>query len=117
MEVLVGEGLYDRLKEELEAREKSHGLTMTDMPKLPDSLRPLCSWMLRAQQVALGDVASFLGQEESQASRTLADLVNRGFIRQVTTREGTYFRVRPVPKPGREVLLNLWQALEDKTSE
>jgi Fic family protein len=117
MEALVGKGLYDRLKEELEAREKSHVLTTADITKLPDSLRPLCSWMLRAQQVALGEVASFLGQDESQASRTLADLVNRGFVRQVTTREGTYFHTRLVPTRGREVLLNLWQALDDKTSE
>jgi Fic family protein len=117
MEALVDKGLYDRLKKELEAREKSHGLSTADIEKLPDSLRSLCSWMLRARQVALGDVASFLGQEESQASRTLADLVNRGFVRQVTTREGTYFRVRLLPRRGREVLLNLWQALEDKVSE
>jgi DNA-binding MarR family transcriptional regulator len=113
----VGKDLYDRLKEELEAREKSHGLTTADILKLPEPLRPLCSWMSRAQQVALSDVATFLGQDESQASRTLADLVNRGFVRQVTLREGTHFRVRLVPRRGREVLLNLWQALEDKTSE
>jgi predicted transcriptional regulator len=113
----MGKGLFDRIEDELEAREKTAGLSMSDVLALPDSLARLCNWMLREQHVALAEVAHFLQQDESQARAVLNDLVERGLVREIEMHGATHYRVRLAPKRGRKLPLNLWQALEDKVEE
>jgi hypothetical protein len=109
--------LFDRLQGELEAREKSPGLTMSDILSLPDPFGRLCNWMLRCQQATVPEVAAFLQEDEAQAAATLAGLVERGFAMQVDVQGVTYYRVRLAAKRGRNIPLNLWQALEGKVEE
>lgn len=108
-------GLFDRLGQELHAREKAAGLTMMDVLTLPDDLRKLFNWMMRQEEVGLADVTAFLRQDEAVARKLLADLVERCFVREAQAAGETRYRVRLAPKRGREVPLNIWQALDDKT--
>jgi hypothetical protein len=110
----MGRGIFDRLEGELAAREKSPGLSMSDVLLLPDPLDRLCNWMLRRKQVSMGDVAGFLEQDEQLARQSIEDLLDRGFIREVAIGEITYYRVRLAPTRKREIPLDLWQALSDK---
>lgn len=50
----MGEGLFGRLEQELEARDKAAGLSMADILSLPDTLRALVNWMLRKDVAAWG---------------------------------------------------------------
>ncbi len=110
-------GLFDRLGQELNAREKASGLTMMDVLTLPDDLRKLFNWMMRQEEVGLADVAAHVEQDESAACRLLADLVERCFVRETRVGSETRYRVRLAPKRGREVPLNIWQALDEKTEK
>jgi hypothetical protein len=107
-------GLYNRLQGELEAREKTPGLRMSDLLTLPDPVSGFLNWMIRQDQVGLGDVAAFLKQDEECARTVLADLGQQGFVREIEMRGTTTFRVRLAPKRGRTVPANLWEALDDK---
>jgi len=111
----VGTGLFGRLQQELEDREKAAGLTMADVLTLPDQLRRLVNWMMRQGEVGLTDVAGFLGLNETDTRSTVATLLEKGFVRELQIRGETRYRIRLAPKRGREIPLNIWQALDKKT--
>ncbi|MBN1140097.1 MAG: hypothetical protein JXM73_26240 [Anaerolineae bacterium] len=110
----MGRGLFDRLDGELAAREKSPGLSMADLLTLPEPLSGLLKWLMRQRTAAFADVAAFLGGDEAQARLALADLLDKGLIRELEMRGATQYRVRLAPKRGRALPANLWQALSDK---
>lgn len=110
-------GLFNRVQGELEAREKSPGLTMADLLTLPEHQADLLNWMMRQAEIPLVEVAAFLGQDEEQARAILTNLIQRGFVREIEMRDVTTYRVRLAPRRGRHMPLNLWQALEDKVEE
>jgi hypothetical protein len=110
----MGRGIFDRVEGELAAREKSPGLSMSDVLELPDPLDRLCKWILRLRQVSMGDVVGFLEGDEPLAQRSIEDLLDRGFIREVSMGEATYYRVRLAPTRKRQIPLDLWQALSEK---
>jgi hypothetical protein len=110
-------GLFGRLQEEMEAREKAAGLTMADVLTLPDDLRSLFNWMLRQGEVDLIEVVDHLSAEEEATLSMLNQLVDKGFVKQLQVRDRTIYRVRIAPKRGRDIPLNVWQALDGKIEE
>ena len=110
----MDKGLSNRLHGELEAREKSPGLNMSDLLALPEPQSGLLSWMVRQGQVELEDVTAFLKQDAESTRALLADLVDKGYVREIEMRGVKQYRVRMAPKRGRELPANLWQALDDK---
>jgi hypothetical protein len=113
----VKRGIFDRVEGELAAREKSPGLSMSDVLLLPEPLGRLAKWLLRQRQVSMDDVVGFLEQDEQQAQQCLEEMLDRGFIREVTVGGKTAYRVRLAPTRKREIPLDLWQALQDKVEE
>jgi Fic family protein len=110
----LDKGLFHRVLGELEAREKTPGLSMSELLTLPEPLSGLLNWMIRQGQVALAEIITFLKADETQARLVMADLLERGFIREIEIRGVTEYRVRLAPKRGRALPSNLWQALSDK---
>lgn len=110
----MDKGLFDRLQGELEARERSPGLSMSDLLTLPEPLSSLLNWMIRQGPAAFADIVAFLGEDEAHARLVLADLLDKGFIREFEIHGVTQYRVRLAPKRGRALPANLWQALSDK---
>ncbi len=112
----MSEGLFRRLEGEVQAREQSPGLRMSDLLALPEPVCSLLNWMLRQTQVSPGEVANWLGKDEAQAREVLADLLGKGFIREIEIRGVMTYRVRLAPKRGRALPSDLWKALEEKTA-
>ncbi len=110
----MSEGLFERLQQELEAREKAAGLSMADLLELPETLRKLVNWVMRQQDVRLAEAAAFLGLDEATSQATLAALVEKGFVRELTVRGEMCYRVRLARKRGRDLPLDVWRALDDR---
>ena len=109
-------GLFDRLKGELEGQEKAAGLSMADVLSLPDGLRKLFNWMLKQKKdVSLSEVLAFTGQSDAEARQMLAELVEKGFVREIPVKPEHRYRVRLAPKAGKDIPLNLWDTLGEKT--
>jgi DNA-binding MarR family transcriptional regulator len=113
----LGKGLYNRLQGELEAREQSLGLQMSDLLALPEPECGLLNWMVRQGQVTLADVAAWLGKDQAQVRQILDGLLQKGYIREIEMRAAKTYRVRLAPKRGRELPSNLWQALDDMVGD
>ncbi len=107
-------GLFDRLQNEVTAREKSPGLTMSDIFALPDSSCRLLSWMIRQGQVEVEKIAAFLEQDEPATRLMLSNLVQEGFVREIVLPDKTLYQVRLAQKQNRKMPGNLWKAIEDK---
>ena len=110
-------GIFDRLGQELDAREKAAGLSMADVRSLPDDSRRLFNWMMRQEEVGLAEVITFLGQDEATVCCTLLALVEGGYVREIHTSGQVRYRVRLAPKRKRDIPLSIWQALDSKIEE
>ncbi len=113
----MGQGMFGRLQDQLEARERVEGISLMDILNLPDPLRALLNWMMRAGETGLQDITAHLEQEEEQAKRLLAGLVDKGLVLEGGTQDRPRYRVRFNSKQSRGVSPNLWKALDDKTNK
>jgi hypothetical protein len=104
--------MFDRLEDEVEAREQSLGLKMTDLLLLPEALSDLLNWMIREEQVTCAEIIAFVGQGEAPARALLAEGLGKGYIREIEMHGVLYYRVRMAPKRRSGLAANLWQALE-----
>ncbi len=110
----MSKGLFDRVQGELEAREKSLGLQISDLLTLPDATSRFLNWMIRQQQITLADAMVFLAQAETPTRELLNDLCDKGYLRVVEMHGTQQYRIRLAPKRGRTLPSNLWMALDDK---
>ncbi len=110
----MSKGLFNWLEGELQAREKSPGLQMPDLLTLPEPERGLLNWMIRHRQVTFADLTAFLGQGEAHVHAILAELRDKGYVREIEIRGVTLYRVRLAPRRRRALPADLWAALEDK---
>jgi predicted transcriptional regulator len=106
--------MFGRLEQELEARDKAAGLSMTDILDLPDSLRALVNWMLRKDVVSMQEAMAQTGQDEPTTRSTLRTLVDKGFVREMQVRGETHYKVRIKSHARRPLPSNVWRALDDK---
>jgi hypothetical protein len=113
----MSQGLFGRLEQELDARDKAAGLTMADILSLPDTLRELVNWMLRQDVVSLQAVTAQLGQDETTTRSTLTTLVDKGFVREMHIRGAPHYKVRITSRARRAVPPNLWAALDEKLED
>ena len=113
----MSKGLFGRLQQELDDREKAAGLSMVDILELPDSLRQLVNWMMRSEMVSLSQVVAQVGQDEAATQAMLATLVEKGFVRQLEIKGELHYRVRVASQKKRTLPQNLWHALDDKVDE
>ncbi len=113
----MGKGLFGRLQNEMNAREKTPGVTVADILELPDVPRNLINWMMREIEVDLMEVANHLQTDESGAKKALAPLIDKGFVREIEMKGQVMYRVRLAPKRKSSMPSNLWKALDDKIEE
>ncbi|MFZ4662318.1 MAG: hypothetical protein ACOYNY_35245 [Caldilineaceae bacterium] len=109
----MAQGLFDRLQQELVAREKTAGVTAADLLELPPVERQLLSWLMRSGEVSASTVATHLG-DSAQAQSLLVGLLARGFVREHESDGELYYQVRLAPRRQRTLPATIWQALTDK---
>jgi predicted transcriptional regulator len=109
--------VFGRLQTELDAREKAAGLSMADILALPDELRRLVNWILRQEEVSLQQIAAHVGRDEATTHALIAELVERGFVRDMNLKGEQRYRVRLAPKKQRDLPADLWRALNQKLEQ
>ena len=110
----MGKGLFNRVQGELNAREKTAGLSMSDVLTLPDPLSSLVNWMIRKGDAELPEIVNFLKQDSAKVEGLLNDLIDKGFARKIEVNDRVLYRIRLAPKRGKEIPLDLWQAIDGK---
>ncbi len=113
----MSRGLFDRLQDEIQARENARGLSMADVLSLPDAERKLINWLLDQDEASFPELVARAGENE-QSVRTMLDaLVKQGFLRRIedgSGEENVCYRVRFARKRGASLPLDIWAALDEK---
>jgi len=114
---VMSTGLFGRLQEELEAREKAAGLSVADILDLPDPLRRLMNWLMRQDEAGLEQVAAYIKEDEAKTQAMLDELAEKGFVRKLQISGKLNYRVRLAHRRKSQLSLDIWQALDTKTGE
>jgi predicted HTH transcriptional regulator len=105
--------LFARLQDEITSREKEEvGLAPADLLALPDNLRNLMARITRLGEVTAAQLALELGQEAAEVEVMLADLVEKGYLREEKRYKVAFGRKRIKKLP-----ITIWEALDRKISE
>jgi len=105
--------IFARLQDEIASREREEvGLAPADILALPDNLRDLMIRLARLGEVTAAQLAMELGQKETEVEGMLAELVEKGYLREEKRYKVAFGRKRIKKLP-----ITIWEALDQKISK
>ena len=109
-------GLFDRLQEDLDQREKMAGLTPADLLELPDDERKVVQTLARRGDLSLPELAEHIGRPEAEIAATLERLREKGFARALEIHGRTVYRTYFGRRRASGVMGGIWDKLAERTS-
>lgn len=107
--------LFARMQEAMDRESPRAGVSPEDLIELPDDLRRLVQWVARKGDVAAEDAADALGVGVDEARRLLADLEAKGFARAEDVGGVRRYNVDFGLRQTRDLPIDLWALLDDRT--
>jgi DNA-binding IclR family transcriptional regulator len=108
------DGLFDRLQAEIETRQQVEGITPADLLDLSPELRRIINTILRQGEMSLTEIVLQLDMRPSEVKDLLDTLVEKGYLRAFEVKGELHYKTFLAHKRGREVPLNIWEALGSK---
>lgn len=105
--------LFQRLQDELDSQDQPGGLSPVDLLNLPDELARVVKKLVRRNGLKLAEIADMLDKTLEETQKTLDELVQKGYVRQVEVKEEIWYKVRFAQKRNRTVSSSLWAALDE----
>lgn len=105
------DGLWGRVKAEVEAREGRQGLSPYDLLELPKPERNLMKKLLKQRFVSLSEAAVDLEQTEAEAEKTLSALVAKTYLLEFEKKGEKHYKLLLARKEGKELPFNIWDDL------
>ena len=106
-------GLFNRLQDEIEARESGIGLSPIDLLDMPDTLADVIHRIIRNNGMKLEDIATELNQSPQDTAATLEQLVAKGYARRVTVKNEVWYKAQFGRKADKVLSLNIWSSLNN----
>ena len=113
----MGKSLSNRPPPEIEAPELSVGLQPSDLLALSEPQSSALTWMMRRGTSTFVEVMAFLGEDGGGTRALLAELHDRGFVREIEIRGERYYRVHMASKRRRALSPMLWHALDENAEQ
>lgn len=110
------EGLWGRVRAEVEAREGRMGMSLYDLLELPRRERALMRKLLKQRVISLHDAAAELEQAEAEAAQTLAQLVEKTYLLEFEKKGEKHYKVLLARVQGKDLPFSIWDDLTQKTS-
>lgn len=110
-------GLFNRLQDEIEARDSQAGLSPIDLLDMPDQLAAVINKIIRRNGMKLEDIAKELGQPPNQTKSTLDELVDKGFVRRVEVRQEIWYKAQFARKADKVLSSTIWSSLDAVVEE
>ena len=106
-------GLFDRLQDELDARERQEGLSPIDLLDLPPALAAIAKKIVRRNGMSLTEIAEEMDQTPADVQTVLDDLVAKGLIRRVEVSGEFWYKAHFARKADKKLSTGVWSALDD----
>lgn len=110
-------GLFDRLQEDLDQREKMAGLTPAALLDLPDDERKVVQTLARHGDLTLAELAEKIGKPEEEIAETLLRLHEKGFAREMDIQGRQVYRTYFGRRRTSAMMGSIWEKLEEKTDD
>ena len=105
-------GLFDRLQDELDARDNKKGLSPVDLLDMPEELTGVVNQIIRKNGMRLEEIAQHLNQSEEEAKKNLKLLVEKGYVREVQVKQEIWYKAQFGRKADKVVSDNIWSKLD-----
>jgi len=110
-------GLFNRLQDEIDARDSQAGLSPIDLLDMPETLAAVINQIIRRNGMKLEDIAEELGQSPEKTKVTLDELVKKGFARRVEVREEIWYKAQFGRKADKVLSSTIWSSLDKVVDE
>lgn len=110
-------GLFNRLQDEIEARDSQTGLSPIDLLDMPETLAAVINKIIRRNGMKLEDIAEELGQSPGQTKATLDELVKKGYARRVEVQEEIWYKAQFARKADKTLSSTIWSSLDEVVEE
>ena len=110
-------GMFNRIQDEIETRDKKEGISPADLLELSPPLRRLMSRITREGEITAAIAAEQLGEPLAETRKMLEGLVEKGYLEREKRKEEWVYRIRFARKRGRDIPVGIWSALEQRTKE
>lgn len=108
-------GLFNRLQDEIDSREKEGGISPVDLLDLSPTLATVIREIIRRNGMKLADIAAALDQSTEEIQEALDELVVKGYIRRVEVRDELWYKAHFRRKADKTLDKSLWSALDGLT--
>jgi len=110
-------GLFNRLQDEIEARESQVGLSPIDLLDMPDELADVVNQIIRKNGMKLEDIATALGKSPEDTRLALDELVEKGFARRVEVKKEIWYKANFGRKADKLLSSDIWAALDSVVAD
>lgn len=108
------DGLWGRVKAEVDAREGKKGLSPYDLLELPKLERDMMKKLLKQRVISLAEAAVDLNQTEAEAEKTLSVLVEKSYLVEFEKKGEKHYKLLLARKEGKELPFSIWDDLAQK---
>lgn len=105
-------GLFNRLQDEIDARDQGEGLSPIDLLDMPEALAEVINHIIRKNGMKLEDIAEELGDTIEKTQNTLDELVEKGYVRRVEVKEEIWYKAQFGRKADKTLSMSIWSALD-----
>jgi len=105
-------GLFNRLQDEIDARNSQTGLSPIDLLDMPEALAAVINKIIRRNGMKLEDIAKELNQSAEETKTTLDELVEKGYARRVEVKEEIWYKAQFGRKADKVLSSTIWASLD-----
>lgn len=114
-------GVFDRLQNKIEDKQKEGGITALDLADLPPALRKIMRLMLRQLQMSYPQLCEAMDKlseverlSRADLDKALDSLSQQAWLLRVGEGEKAIYKVNLRPKSGSTLATGIWSSLDDK---
>jgi hypothetical protein len=110
---LLMSSLFNRLQDEIDAQERQDGISPVDLLDMPAPLAKIVKLIVRRNGMKLENIAEAVNQSAEDVQNTLAELVQKGYVREVKVKQDVWYKARFAQKRSRTLSSSFWALLAD----
>jgi DNA-binding MarR family transcriptional regulator len=110
-------GLFNRLQDEIDARNKQDGLSPIDLLDMPEAMASVVNVIIRNNGATLSTISELVGQSPDVTKPLLEDLVDKGFVRVVNVKDQVWYKASFGRKADNSGSSGLWSMLDELTED
>ncbi len=108
-------GLFERLQDEIKARDNVGGLSPIDLLDMPEAVAAIINAIVRNNGLQLNKIAELVNLPENQTQKLLDELLEKNFVRKVQVKDKIWYKAQFKRKAEGNNRTGIWSVLDEIT--